>query len=65
MADLNALPYLDNVVPESMLIHPAASHVIREATHEVRTPVSKSFKDLREGAKLHHISRTYLLYRTS
>ncbi|KAG8769894.1 hypothetical protein FRC12_004666 [Ceratobasidium sp. 428] len=45
MAELDRLPYLDNVVRETMRVHPAVTSTMREVTHDVQIPVSKSFKD--------------------
>ncbi|KAG9125905.1 hypothetical protein FRC07_005703, partial [Ceratobasidium sp. 392] len=55
MAELDRLPYLDNVVRETMRIHPAVTHTVRQATQDVQIPVSKSFKD-RYGVEQTHIS---------
>jgi hypothetical protein len=56
MNDLDKLPYLDNFVRECLRVHPAVPSTVREATHEVHIPVSKSFKD-RRG-----VERTYITY---
>ncbi|CAE7228755.1 unnamed protein product [Rhizoctonia solani] len=45
MNDLDKLPYLDNFVKECLRVHPAVPSTVREAAHEVRIPVSKSFKN--------------------
>ncbi|KAG8709037.1 hypothetical protein FRC09_000904 [Ceratobasidium sp. 395] len=45
MAELDRLPYLDNVVRETMRVHPAVTSTAREVTHDVQIPVSKSFQD--------------------
>jgi hypothetical protein len=55
MADLDKLPYLDNVIRESMRIHPAVTATVREAAHEVHIPVSRAFKD-RYGVEQTHIT---------
>ncbi|KAG8743100.1 hypothetical protein FRC10_000400 [Ceratobasidium sp. 414] len=55
MADLDKLPYLDNVVRESLRVHPPAPSTVREAAQDVHIPVSKSFKD-RYGVERTHIT---------
>jgi cytochrome P450 len=55
MGDLDKLPYLDNVVRECLRVHPAVPSTVREAAHEVRIPVAKSFKD-RYGVEQTHIT---------
>ncbi|KAG8735670.1 hypothetical protein FRC10_010286 [Ceratobasidium sp. 414] len=55
MAELDKLPYLDNVVRETMRIHPAVASTVRQAAHDAQIPVSKSFKD-RYGVEQTHIS---------
>ncbi|KAG9098413.1 hypothetical protein FS749_003865 [Ceratobasidium sp. UAMH 11750] len=55
MADLDKLPYLDNVVHESLRVHSPAPSTVREAAQSVHIPVSKSFKD-RYGVERTHIT---------
>ncbi|KAG9128431.1 hypothetical protein FRC07_012539 [Ceratobasidium sp. 392] len=55
MADLDKLPYLDNVVRESLRLYSPVPGTIREAAHDVLVPVSKSFKD-RYGVEQTHIT---------
>ncbi|KAG8743101.1 hypothetical protein FRC10_000401 [Ceratobasidium sp. 414] len=55
MADLDKLPYLDNVVRESLRLHSPVPGTVREAAHDVHIPVSKSFKD-RHGVEQTHIA---------
>ncbi|KAG8703083.1 hypothetical protein FRC09_004363 [Ceratobasidium sp. 395] len=54
MADLDKLPYLDNVVRESLRLYAPVGGTVREAAHDVHVPVSKSFKD-RHGMEHDHI----------
>ncbi|KAG8707550.1 hypothetical protein FRC08_000429 [Ceratobasidium sp. 394] len=55
MADLDKLPYLDNVVRESLRLHSPVPGTIREAAHDVHIPVSRNFKD-RCGVEHTHIA---------
>ncbi|KAG9074412.1 hypothetical protein FRC06_010715, partial [Ceratobasidium sp. 370] len=45
MADLDKLPYLDNVVHESLRLYPAVPASVREAAHDVHIPTSQAFRD--------------------
>ncbi|KAG8743143.1 hypothetical protein FRC10_000360 [Ceratobasidium sp. 414] len=45
MADLDKLPYLDNVVRETLRVYPAVPNVGREAAVDAAIPVGESFKD--------------------
>ena len=45
MADLDKLPYLDNVVRECLRVHPAVPSTVREAAHDINIPVAKPFKN--------------------
>ncbi|KAG9090311.1 hypothetical protein FRC06_001130, partial [Ceratobasidium sp. 370] len=45
MADLDKLPYLDNVVRETLRVYPAVPNVGREAVVDAAIPVGESFKD--------------------
>ncbi|KAG9098412.1 hypothetical protein FS749_003864 [Ceratobasidium sp. UAMH 11750] len=55
MVDLDKLPYLDNVVRESLRLHSPVPGTIREAAHDVHIPVSRNFKD-RCGVEHTHIA---------
>ncbi|KAG9128433.1 hypothetical protein FRC07_012541 [Ceratobasidium sp. 392] len=55
MADLDKLPYLDNVVHESLRLHSPAPSTVRVAERDVHIPVSKGFKD-RYGVEQAHIA---------
>ncbi|QRV80086.1 cytochrome P450 family protein [Ceratobasidium sp. AG-Ba] len=45
MAELEKLPYLDNVVHESLRVYPAVPMVARQAVQDAVIPVSESYKD--------------------
>jgi hypothetical protein len=59
MADLDKLPYLDNVVRESLRVHPAVPSTVREATHEVNIPLSRPIID-RRGVERTSITYIYI-----
>jgi hypothetical protein len=61
MADLDKLPYLDNVVRETLRVHAPVPSTVREAAHDVHIPVSKSFKD-RYGVAQTHITYVPLFW---
>jgi cytochrome P450 len=45
MTELDKLPYLNNVVRETLRVYPAAPNIGREAATDTVVPVGKSFKD--------------------
>ncbi|QRV98591.1 cytochrome P450 family protein [Ceratobasidium sp. AG-Ba] len=54
MADLDKLPYLNDVIREVLRLHAPVSGTVREADHDIQIPVSKRFKD-RYGVERDHI----------
>ena len=54
MDQLNALPYLDAVVRETMRVHPVVANTLREAVENDSIPLSKPVLD-RKGKTLSEI----------
>lgn len=46
MDDLMALPYLDNVLRETLRVHPPVTNSIRQATKDDFIPLSKPYTDI-------------------
>ncbi|KAG9128434.1 hypothetical protein FRC07_012542 [Ceratobasidium sp. 392] len=55
MADLDKLPYLDNVIRECLRVHPAVPSTVREAAHEVHIPLSRPIVD-RNGVERNSVT---------
>ena len=56
MDELNALPYLDGVIRETMRLHPPAGYTERAATTETVIPLDKPYVDN------HGVTQTTLRY---
>jgi cytochrome P450 len=61
MEDLNALPYLDSVVRETLRIHPPVSNVTRSAKDDGIIPVGEPYVD-RWGNTQHTIRYVHFRY---
>ena len=56
MDELNALPYLDHVVRETMRLHPPVPSTMRVATRDDMMPLEKPVKD--EAGNIHEYIRS-------